>query len=311
MVTKNNRKPPIGRSIGILGEVNLNKNMVNDEEVYTLHNGRQVAFKRTTVPANDVGSLTYAHPMNKRIAEELTRSSLADVISSISRQQYQPVIAQLIDGKYATLDGSRRRKAALFANVGLNILYCEEALSRAEVKALSKELQSAKEHSIRDNGRAFALLLQEEPQKTQADIAEQEGFTQGYVSKALNAWAIPQEIISLFEYPSDLTLQQFSEITKVYNHILDAKLPLEEVVELTEVLPGTLNDEVIEFLKDAAEFTKPKKAAPKETKFLDVNAKKWAKSKRVKDKTTITLSRATEDEYAKIEAYIMKVMKGE
>ncbi|GGP58740.1 virulence regulon transcriptional activator VirB [Shewanella algicola] len=301
------RKAPIGRSLGPL----THQSAANDAEEYTLHNGRKVTFKRKNVPADQVEVLTYAHSMNKRIAEELTQASLADVISSISRQQYQPVIAQLVDGKYATLDGTRRRQSAIYAGVGLNVLYCEEELTRAEVKALSKELQTAKEHSIRDNGRAFELLLKEDPSKTQADIAEQEGFTQGYVSKALNAWSIPQEIINLFEYPSDLTLPQFAEISKIYNHVLDSKMPLDDVIELTEVLPGTLNEEVIEFLKDAAEFKKIKKTSEKDSKFLAVNSKKWAKSKKVKDKTTITLSRATDEEYALIEAYIMKVMKGE
>lgn len=304
MSLKKTRQAPLGRTLGVLGK----QNTANKSEVYTLQNGRKVEFKRITIPAGQVETLTYAHALNKRIADELTRASLENMINSISRQQYQPVIAQLVDGKYATLDGTRRRQSSIFASVGLDILYCEEDLTNAEVKSLSKELQTAKEHSVRDNGRAFALSLSEDPNKTQEDIAEQEGFSQGYVSKALKAWAIPQEIINLFEYPSDLTLQQFAEITKVLEFIVEKKISMDEVVSNTEVLPGTLNDEVIDFLKEAAQFGKVKNPTDKAEKFLTVNTKKWAKSKRVNDKTTITLNRASEKEYLLIQEYIIKVM---
>lgn len=309
MEVKPPRKAPIGRSIGELSPFSSNSQQAVSYE-YTLHNGRKVMFQKVIVPADQVETLTFAHDMNKRIAADLTRASLSLLINSIARQQYQPVIAQRIKGKYAALDGTRRRQAAIFAGVGLEILFCDEELMPAEVKALSKELQTAKEHSIRDNGRVFATLLSDDPMKTQAEIAELEGFTQGYVSKALQAWEIPQEIINLFEFPSDLTFSQFAEISKIIKVIIGKKIPLEEIILLTEVKPGTSNDEVIDFIREAAEINKVVKVTAKPKKFLELNAKKWANSKRVKDKTTITLNRATSEEYALIEAYIVKVMKG-
>ncbi|MEH6454739.1 MAG: ParB/RepB/Spo0J family partition protein [Cocleimonas sp.] len=308
MEAKQNRKPPVGRSLGKLSPFVSDSQQTTYE--YTLHNGRKVTFRKVTVPADQVETLTFAHSMNKRIAADLTRASLELLTSSISRQQYQPVIAQRINGKYASLDGTRRRQSAIYAHVGLDILYCDEELSPAEVKALSKELQTAKEHSIRDNGRAFAAILEDDSTKTQDDIAELEGFTQGYVSKALKAWSIPQDIVNLFEYPSDLTFSQFSEISKIVDIIIGKKTPMDEIILLTDVKPETSNDEVIDFLKEAAEIKKVVKVTDKPKKFLQLNAKKWANSKRVKEKTTITLNRATEEEYALIEAYIMKVMKG-
>jgi ParB family chromosome partitioning protein len=267
-------------------------------------------FQKVIVPADQVETLTFAHDKNKRIAADLTRASLSLLINSIARQQYQPVIAQRIKGKYAALDGTRRRQSAIFAGVGLEILFCDEELTPAEVKALSKELQTAKEHSIRDNGRAFATLLSDDLAKTQEEIAELEGFTQGYVSKALQAWEIPQDIINLFEFPSDLTFSHFAEISKIVKVIIGKKIPMDEIILLTEVKPGTSNDEVIDFIREAAEINKVVKVTAKPKKFLELNAKKWANSKRVKDKTTITLNRVTSEEYALIEAYIVKVMIG-
>lgn len=300
------KRRPIGRSVDLevvsppLGEV-----------VYVLSSGRKVSFFRIHIEAEQVEALTYPHEMNKRIAEDLTRPSLELLISSISIQQYQPVIAQKIEGKYAAMDGSRRRQSAIFAGVGLDVLYCDEELTKAEVKSLSKELQSAKEHSIRENGREFFSLINDNPDLSQEQIAEMTGFSQGYVSVALKAWEIPQSLVDLYEHPGDITKAQFKELEKVLKHMLSVDMSLEDLFSSIEIKPSTSNEEVTNFIKEASGLLKAKVPTERPVKFLDVSAKKWANSKRVKDKTTITLNRATDAEYSLIEAYIKKVMSGE
>lgn len=305
MGNKNARKP-IGRSVD-LDVVSISP----EETIYTLSTGRKIRFFETYIAADKVETQTYPHKQNKRIADDLTRASLELMIDSISRQQYQPVIAQKIDGKYAAMDGSRRRQAAIFAGRGLKVLFCEEELTKAEVKALAKELQSAKEHSIRENGREFALLVEENPELNQVEIAGLAGFSQGYVSVALKAWEIPQALIDLYEHPGDITKPEFKVLEKVMKHINSVGMSVAELIELTEIKPETSNDEVTNFIAEASGLTKLKVPADKPTKFVEISSKKWAKSKRVNDKTTITLNRATDEEYKQIEAYITKVMGGE
>jgi ParB family transcriptional regulator, chromosome partitioning protein len=301
-----NKRKSLGRSV----DLSPSASIISSGMLYTLSTGRKVKFYRSTIPAGQVESVTYPHEMNMRIAEDLTRASLEILISSISRQQYQPVIAQRIGGRYATMDGSRRRQSAIYAGVGLDVVYCDEELTKAEVKSLSKELQSSKEHSVRENGQSFQKLLDENPTFTQESVAVLEGFTQGYVSKALQAWSLPQELINLYEFPGDITLPQFAELAKVIKHLEASGKQLDEFVAETKILAGTSNDEVTELIKESAGVNKGKISAEKAIKFVTVSTKKWANSKRVKDKTTITLNRASESEYELIKAYITKVMSG-
>uniref|UniRef100_UPI003B5B51FE ParB/RepB/Spo0J family partition protein n=1 Tax=Shewanella gaetbuli TaxID=220752 RepID=UPI003B5B51FE len=308
MNDKRSKRRPIGRSLG--RSVDLSTVSASSSEViYELSSGRKVTFYRKTIAAADVSTLTYVHTMNKRNAEDLTRPSLELLINSIVRQQYQPVIAQEIDGHYATMDGSRRRQSAIYAGVGLELLYCKEALTKPEVKSLSKELQSAKEHSIRENGKVFAQLMQEQPELTQSDVAEQEGFTQSYVSKAIQAWEIPQTIINLYEYPSDITLVEFNKLSKVLNQLVLKAQSLESFIKTVTIPSGALNDEVTQIIIEHAGLNKPATKTNKPVKIVDVNAKKWAKVAKNKEKTTITFNRLTEEEYLKIEKYIQDVMK--
>ncbi|MFC1520435.1 ParB/RepB/Spo0J family partition protein [Pseudomonadota bacterium] len=317
MNTKIKNRKPIGRTHGrsvdltnVESSVNVIK-IVNedkqDDVIYKLASGREITFYRQHVPADKVTTLTHVHPMNKRNSEDLTRPSLALLINSIGRQQYQPIIAQELNGQFATMDGSRRRQAAIYAGVGLDLLYCKEELTNAEVKSLSKELQTAKEHSVRENGKVFAQLMKDNPNLTQKDAAEQEGFTQSYVSKAIQAWEIPQSLINLYQFPSDITLNEFGKLAKVTKQLKKSGADINELVDSIEIEQGQFNDDVTQMLIETVGLKKPTTSV-KPIKIVELNAKKWAKVLRNKEKTTITLSRLTEDEYVQIEQFIKDVM---
>ncbi|GIU40981.1 chromosome partitioning protein ParB [Shewanella colwelliana] len=308
-----NKRTALGRSV----DLSMADVPVSHTKEYTLLGGRKVKFTATTIAANLLADTVKPHELNLRLPEELTRASLASMIETIKDQQFYPAICQKVGDVYYAMDGSRRRQAALFAGAGFDILYTESDLSVAEVKHLTKQLQTAKEHSLRERGKQYyGLMNPEQPEGedtpakalTQTQIAEVMGVSQGYVSNALKAWSIPQSLISLYEYPSDIIPAEFNKLASVVAVCEKKGMDIDEFAKSVDIQPGTKNDEVTTFIVEAAKVKKPK--AKQAVKFAEVNSKKWAKEKIDKDKITLTLNRVTKDEYSKIQSYIKDVMEG-
>ena len=276
-------------------------------KIFKFKSGRSVEFFYKTIAANDVPDLTYVDRHNLRIGEELTKESLASIIESIRSNQFQPVIAQKVDDAYSILDGSRRRQAAIFAEVGLEMLYCNEALVKDEVKQVVKEITSSESFSLRDLGRYFSLLMNEDPTLKYDDIAEQEGYNKGIVSKALAAWTIPSDLIAMFPIPRNITYNQFNDLSKIVSKLSQEKMDLTDFVIGLVVDAAASNDDVFKVILDASKI-KPKKDTNKPRKIIDVDAKKWVKIKSIGEKNVIELARIPKPEMEKIEKFIVELL---
>lgn len=82
----------------------------------------------------------------------MTPESLIDITRTIKLQQFFPVIGFRANGKIEILDGSRRRAAALICHVGLMILVTESEISSEDARQLAADIQTAKEHNLREVG---------------------------------------------------------------------------------------------------------------------------------------------------------------
>ncbi len=90
----------------------------------------------------------------------------------------------------------------------------EEHLSADEARQLAKDIQTAKEHNLREIG--LRLIALKESGFNQKEIAELEGLSQAKVTpRALQAAAVPQDLISLFPVQSELSFSDYKLLLEV------------------------------------------------------------------------------------------------
>ena len=285
----------------IMNEKNSNAASVPNEAVmWKLDSGREVAFWTVTIPAEDVAELTSVHEHNRRLQNELKTKSL---VKSISRQQYQSCIATLVDGIYELSDGSRRRDAAIEAKRPLRVMYCKEALTTQEVKALIKELQSAEEHSLRDHGAYFEYLINHPTSPmTKEQIIDEEGISEAKYDRCVRAWAVPQQLVDLFDEPKELGDRSFRKLKSVASKFIDNEA-LEAFTSKLDIHPGTSTEEVIVFIVEAAGLKKAQSDKPR--KFVDIDKNRFVKIKKSgKSKTIFEVSNGSNKEIEDIERLI-------
>lgn len=126
---------------------------------------------------------------NGRDQEALTEASLVDITRTIGLQQFFPAIGRRINNKIEILDDSHRRVAALIKTVGLNVLVTDVSISLADARQLASNIQTAKEHNLREVG--LRLLLLRENGMNQKEIAAIEGFSTAKVTRAIQATTVP------------------------------------------------------------------------------------------------------------------------
>ncbi len=279
-----------------------------NKSVWELVSGRKVEFTEVIIPADEVADVTYVHEHNRRIQGEVKSKSIAGMVISIAKQQYYPCIAQKVGDKYLITDGSRRRLAAIEAKSPLRLMSCEEELTTAEVKGLAKELQSSEEHSYRDHGCYYELLLSDEANPmTKEQIIIDEGISESHYKRSINAWSVPSELVELFEWPSKLSHSDFVKLVKVTKKY-PVQSELLSFVESVQIETGTSNKEVLGFIVEAAGLNK-KIDSTRPRKVVDINKDKFVKVKSVKHKTTFEISRGTPNELKDIENLIVEYYK--
>lgn len=122
---------------------------------WELASGSVVLFSEVTLSLEQVKAMTVvSFEINGRDQSFLNEQSLSD-LNSMAAQQYYPAVGYEVEGKIDILDGSRRR--AWFINNAkpedrFRVLVSKEQISFSDAKSLARQLQSAKEHSLREVG---------------------------------------------------------------------------------------------------------------------------------------------------------------
>ncbi|AKL10008.1 TPA: ParB/RepB/Spo0J family partition protein [Kluyvera intermedia] len=199
-------------------------------QIFTLKTGRKVKFSFMTVPASDVSTQTFVkQETNGRDQAALTKESLKDIIKTIKLQQFFPCIGVTEREKIEILDGSRRRAAAIFVHAPLDVMTTTESLTYEEARQLAKDIQTAKEHNLREIG--LRLLAMKETGLSQKQIAEQEGLSQAKVTRAMQAAAVPQELISLFPIQSELSFSDYKALLDIDLSLSQKQISYQVLVE--------------------------------------------------------------------------------
>lgn len=237
----NEKRKTIGR------QLNTQASMVeitdtNRSQVFTLKTGRKVTFRFVRIPASDVESKTFVNQeTNGRDQLALTRESLKSIIQTIKFQQFFPCIGIQQGERIEILDGSRRRASAIYIHTGLDVMVTDEHLSADEASRLAKDIQTAKEHNLREIG--LRLMALKESGFNQKEIAELEGLSQAKVTRAMQAAAVPQELISLFPVQSELSFSDYKILLEINEKLSEKGLTSEELIQsVSEQHDAILND---------------------------------------------------------------------
>ncbi|RJG38788.1 ParB family protein [Motilimonas pumila] len=263
---------------------------------WTLKSHKKVVLTKAHIPFERLADDTYVNEqLNGRDQSGLTPESLKEIRRTIKMQQFFPAIGYIDEaGKINTLDGSRRRKACLLEQVGLDYLIADEAISHEDAKQLARDIQTAKEHNLRELG--IELLLLKESGLEQKEIAKQKGLSAAKVTRALQAASVPSAMIAVFPDYSLLSHPEYRLLLNISKDLESKSLPLsglvEEVFNEREKLDLSLSNEEIKeaLLKLFTDFSKSMLSKPKLKKAVVTELAQFNKAnqfarKKVKDDT--------------------------
>ena len=213
------QRKTLGRSLKNFSSPIEKQEESSSSVIFTLASGAKAEFKRTSIPHNEIQEKTLVRfEVNGRDQNALTKEEVGDILRTIKYQQFFPAIAIKNEDSFEVLDGSRRRMAAIYQGVGLNLLYTEQDLSIDDAKQLAKDIQTAKEHSLREVGLRL-VLIKEHLMCDNKTLAKIEGLSESKVTRSLQAAAVPAELVMLF--PSQSILSYVD-----YKYLLDLSIQL-------------------------------------------------------------------------------------
>lgn len=199
-----------------LGNSSFSKMMSesDSERVFTLKSGAQARFVLTKFLHDDIEAQTFVDAaVNGRDQAFLTKESVSDISRTIRLQQFFPAIGREVDGRTEILDGSRRRAACLYNGTAFEVLVTRDALSLSDARQLAADIQTAREHTLRELGKRLKLMYPAD--MNQSDIAAAEGLSAAKVTRAFQAAAVPEEIIAVFPSVSEVSISDYQILLEV------------------------------------------------------------------------------------------------
>lgn len=183
--------------------------------------GRDVSFKLETVKAEMVDKATMVWSGNERVQSLLTKDALDDLIPSfLTSGQQNPAFGRNISGIIEVADGSRRRQTAIYTHSEYRVLVGE--LDDEQMAWLSQIGNDYRQTSSYERGKRYARRLANEFGGTVSKLAEAESISRKVIMRCIKTSELPQEIISLFRNPNELSARAGEGLAKVYIDNKDA-----------------------------------------------------------------------------------------
>lgn len=308
-----------------LGNSSFSKMMSesDSERVFTLKSGAQARFVLTKFLHDDIEAQTFVDAaVNGRDQAFLTQESVSDISRTIRLQQFFPAIGREVDGRTEILDGSRRRAACLYNGTAFEVLVTRDALSLSDARQLAADVQTAREHTLRELGKRLKLMYPAD--MNQSDIAAAEGLSAAKVTRAYQAAAVPEEIIAVFPSVSELSISDYQILLEVTERARTRGISTEELTGHVHARiesdahydrgDPTYKTKIISYFR--AESAEPKKGlvskkvvTEKLAEFAD--KKQFARKKTDSDKRVVTyeFSRLSAACQAELDAAVRSVIE--
>ena len=199
-------------------------------KTFTLKSGRQAKFLLTVVLSGEIESRTFVDPaVNGRDQSLLTPESVSDISRTIKLQQFFPAIGRMVGERIEVLDGSRRRAACIFNETKFEILVTKDEISLADARQLAIDIQTAREHTLRELGKRFEVMYGKN--MTKEEIARAENISKAKVTRAFQAAAVPDEMIAVFPVASDLALPDYQLLLQISEDANAKNVPIGDLVD--------------------------------------------------------------------------------
>ncbi|MGU3489426.1 ParB family protein [Enterobacter bugandensis] len=233
------KKKIVARGRSILGSESSDfiRSLVTkgEEKVFTLKSGNYAKFTFSTIFNGEIEEKTFVDPaVNGRDQRYITPESVSDITRTINLQQFFPAIGRVVGGRIEVLDGSRRRAACIFSGAQFEMLVTEDEISIEDARQLAKDIQTAREHTLREIGQRYQLMYANGMSKD--EIARVEGVSPASVSRAFQAASVPAEMVALFPVINELSLADYQQLLKI-SEGLDSK-----VMSLSDLIETVQND---------------------------------------------------------------------
>jgi ParB family chromosome partitioning protein len=180
-----------------------------------LHSGVEVEFRLRSISAEDVESKTFVDgKVNGRDQALLSRQNVSDISVSMSDNQFYTIFAYTTeDGLIGIIDGSRRRFAAIENGLGLELYVCSDSISRSDLIFLARDMQTAKPHTMREDGAIFNQLVLDGVKV--AEISSTFKKSESYVSRCLDVFKLDKSLLMFFQDPSSIGARVMVALVKV------------------------------------------------------------------------------------------------
>lgn len=199
------------------------------EKVFTLKSGNQAKFTLSTILNGDIEEKTFVDPaVNGRDQRYVTPESVSDITRTINLQQFFPAIGRVINGCIEVLDGSRRRAACIFSGAKFEILVTEDEISLEDARQLAKDIQTAREHTLREIGQRYQFMYANG--MSNDEIARVEDVSPASVSRAFQAASVPAEMVELFPVINELSLADYQLLLKISEDLDSKGVPLSDLL---------------------------------------------------------------------------------
>lgn len=289
---------------------------------WQLESGASANFSEVTLSYEQVQQDTLVtFDINGRDQSLLTAESLED-LKSLEFQQFYPAVGREIDGKIDVLDGSRRRAWFLLQKgriTEFRVLVTQDDVSIADAKALAKQLQTAKEHNLREIGKQCLTIQLANEGITQDEIAKQVGLSQAGVSKAMKAAKVDDKLVKLFPVVNALSHTDYALLDKVLKVCDDEKSLVDfiknmdkKVVNIqAEYSTQEQKDAIIAAMKAQLKVVEDKqeKDKPVVTALAEFDSKGMYARKKVKDRNfSYEFGRLSKDIQAELDKAIVNVL---
>ncbi|MCE2571766.1 ParB family protein [Motilimonas eburnea] len=311
------KRATIGRT---LGKTTFSDPTAEQGVTFTLKSGRKVTFKKQHIEADKLEDSTFVETStNGRDQAGLTPESLLDIRRTIKVQQFFPAIGFVAsNGKVNTLDGSRRRKAAILEHVGLDYLVADEEISADDAKQLARDIQTAKEHNLRELG--LELMSLKDSGLNQKEIAQERGLSAAKVTRALQAASVPSEMLSVFPDYSLLSHNEYKQLLSIQEALQAKGVTLDDLITHVMVDKDSFSDELTndeakdELIKLYGKHSKllldkPKAIKTKVTELAQFKNKDQFARKKVKGRfTSFEFNRLDKETLQEIELAISEII---
>lgn len=259
--------------------------------------GRDVSFKLETVKAEMVDKATMVWSGNERVQSLLTKNALDDLIPSfLTSGQQNPAFGRNISGIIEVADGSRRRQAAIYTHSEYRVLVGE--LDDEQMAWLSQIGNDYRQTSSYERGKRYARRLTNEFGGIVSKLAEAENISRKVIMRCIKTSELPQEVISLFRNPNELSARAGEALAKVYRDNKDAIFSFAQNLEKRKLAGEQLETENI-ITQLHCVVHKPVKPAARERLFG-----KGIKAKYSADSVSFQLTNTSTEIIKKIEALL-------